>query len=591
MATILVVDASPSVRETIRIVLGGEHEVVAVSGLDDLPADASPALVVLGLTPQPRDDRALGAILARAVPDVPLLVLPTGRAVDVPALVPPHVPVDILPKPFDASTIRARVRALLCASQAAVAARRDEPRRHLEFPVVPRAAAALVRRVLMADVPVVWLHGELGTGAARTARALHVAAGRRGPFVALDAARLTAGALERRCVAAGDPDVSTIYVANLDRADPDVVADIGTLAEHATTTRGGAHLIVGSTLDFAELVASAAFPAELAYLVTTVPITLTPLRERPDDLPSLIEMVTHDLCARFRLEPVRYAPRAIERLRQYLWFGNLMELEAVLARTLLAHRPAVVDADQLMFLPDQTSRVGDEQIPRPVSTSVAPSSAAPRLDLEVVLGELAHELRNPMVTIKTFAQHLDSVLADPEVRARFATLTTDAISRMDGLLETLLDFARFRAPAFRPVDAQQLFDRALAEQGDELARRHVDVERNGIAPAPVDADEAQVLFAFRSLCRGLVPDLSPHTRLEVRGAERGVEIQVRTEPSTAARLSAWVDPGADADGGETPPLMWALAGTLLARNGATLSVRKGDAEATVIRVAWPSSRA
>jgi signal transduction histidine kinase len=53
--------------------------------------------------------------------------------------------------------------------------------------------------------------------------------------------------------------------------------------------------------------------------------------------------------------------------------------------------------------------------------------------LEVLLGELAHELRNPMVTIKTFAQHLDSVLDDPEVRARFAALTGEAITRMDTL--------------------------------------------------------------------------------------------------------------------------------------------------------------
>jgi signal transduction histidine kinase len=318
-----------------------------------------------------------------------------------------------------------------------------------------------------------------------------------------------------------------------------------------------------------------------------VPIHLTPLRERPEDVPELVEILTRDLCARYRLEPVTFRPAAIERLEQYLWFGNVIELEAVIARTLVVQRPSVVEAEEILFLPESTPR----------ATAVHVGSAAPLgapahagdglagLDLEVVLGELAHELRNPMVTIKTFAQHLDSVLADPEVRARFAGLTTEAIGRMDELLETLLDFSRFRAPTLRPVDVQQLLDRALAEYGAELQRRHVDVERNGVGTAPIDADEAQVLFAFRSLCRGLVPDLSAHTVLKVRGAERGVELQVRTEASIAARLAAWVEP-APGDG-ETPPLMWALASTLLARNGATLAVRKGDAESTVIRVEWP----
>ena len=114
-----------------------------------------------------------------------------------------------------------------------------------------------------------------------------------------------------------------------------------------------------------------------------------------------------------------------------------------------------------------------------------------------------------------------------------------------------------------------------------------DVERNGVGAAPVEVDEAQVLFAFRSLCRGLVPSLTAHSVLKVRGAERGVELQMRTEASIAARLAAWVEP-ATRDGGETPPLMWALAAALLERNGATLAVRKGDAESTVIRVEWPA---
>lgn len=589
MASILVVDGSASVRETLRIVLGGEHAIDVVPALDAIAPDRPrPDLLILGVPPLPRDERALAAAIARVAPDVPLLLLQSAADVEVQRLVPPHVRVEIVAKPFDAHAIRRAVRASL-RSAAAVVAPSDASaaeRQYLEAPFLPRAAAALLRNVLAADVRVVGLEGELGTGAARVAHALHLARGRRGPYVTVDAARTTPGTLARRIADAGGLTGAAVFVANLDGADRLVQSEVALLVERAHGIEDGAHVVVGYAGDLAEAVADGRFAGELAYAVTTVPIHLTPLRDRPDDVPALVEILTRDLCVRYRLEPVTFRPAAIDRLQQYLWFGNVIELEAVIARTLVVQRPSVVEADQILFLPESTpGATVVRALTPPLGAAVPAGDGLAGLDLEVVLGELAHELRNPMVTIKTFAQHLDSVLADPEVRARFAGLTTEAIGRMDELLETLLDFARFRAPILRVVDVQQLLDRALAEYGAELERRHVDVERNGVGTVPIDADEAQVLFAFRSLCRGLVPDLTAHTVLKVRGAERGVELRVRTEASIAARLAAWVVPAAGE--GETPPLMWALAAALLARNGATLAVDKGDAESTVIRVEWP----
>jgi hypothetical protein len=107
----------------------------------------------------------------------------------------------------------------------------------------------------------------------------------------------------------------------------------------------------------------------------------------------------------------------------------------------------------------------------------------------------------------------------------------------------------------------------------------------------VEADEAQVLFALRSLCRGLVPDLVPHSALAIRGVAPGaVEMQVRAEPSVAARLAKWVEPPGGAPA-ETPPLAWALAAALLERNGGALTVRRDEGETMVIRVEWPRQAA
>jgi DNA-binding NtrC family response regulator len=586
MATVLVVDPAPSVRETLRIVLGHEHDVRTVSTLEELAPRSRADVAVLALPARPRDERALGVEVERALPGVPVLLLHGARELDAGSLIAPGVPVEFLPKPFDAYAVRARVRTLLDVPRVSGDATADDARRRLEFPFLAHGAAAIVRRVLMADLPVILVQGEIGTGALDVARALHAARGARGSFATVDAATST-----RVDVVDAAAGAVSLFIDHLDRASAEVQGEVRRLIDDAQTTGSTLRLIVSAQTDLGELAAAGRFSSELAYAATAMPIALMPLRERVADVPALVEAITRVLRTRLRLDAVTYRPAALARLQQYLWFGNVAELEAVLTRTLALHRPTVVEAEQLVFLPEAAARAVGERATAtpavvPAATATLGTSELAGLDLEVVLGELAHELRNPMVTIKTVAQHLDGILADPEARARFSVLMTEAVGRMDGLLETLLDFARFRAPLAQSVDVEKVLDHVLAEQAEELGRRHVRVERNGAGIGAVRADEAQVAFALRSLWRGLLPDLVPHTTLAVHGAAPGVlEMHVRTDPSVAARLTHWVEPHANG-GTETPPLAWALAAALLARNGGALSVRKGDAETTVIRVTW-----
>jgi DNA-binding NtrC family response regulator len=276
MATVLVVDAATSVRETLRIVLGHEHDILVAASLPERPRSPTPDVLVLGLPPVPRDERALGALLERELPDVPLLLLHAAREVDVEALVPPHVPVEFLAKPFDAYGIRARVRQLLEMRRPATSGDRRHARRGvLEFPFLSHATAAVARRVLTADLPVVLIQGEHGTGVGAVARALHGARGARGSFAAVDGGQLGDGDLARRVAGAGD--LATLFVANLDRASRGVQADLLELIEQGSIAGVSVdRVIVGARDDLGELASAGRFVAELAYVAGAVPVVLAP---------------------------------------------------------------------------------------------------------------------------------------------------------------------------------------------------------------------------------------------------------------------------------------------------------------------------
>src|SRR5206468_4176070 len=142
----------------------------------------------------------------------------------------------------------------------------------------------------------------------------------------------------------------------------------------------------------------------------------------------------------------------------------------------------------------------------PAAGSAAPE--APRgAELEYLLAELAHELRNPLVTIKTFASHLPALLEDAELRGRFATLTTEAIERMDGLLENVLAFARLGAPHREAVEVGPIMERVLAELEPELAGRALRV-RQAVAPTGrCAADPEHLAYALRNLFAGVVREV------------------------------------------------------------------------------------
>ena len=673
MAAILIIDSSTTIRETLRIVLGGEHVVSVASSWDTVAPGTAPELVIFGVPPGPRDDAAAAALRARLAPEAPLLLLSSAGEIEARALAPPGHRVEYMAQPFDAHMLRERVRGLLTRPPqvAPSPAAGSHHRRWLEPPLVTPAAGALARRATLTDVPVL-LVGERGSGATDVARAIHFFAG--GDAIVARAAR-ELGTEPLLLVGEQRGGHAAVVLEDVHLLAADVQRRLAAELREATAA-GATRLFATTDVDLEIRVSEGRFAAELAIALGVLPITLTPLRARLDDIPALVEALLPPLVTRARLERVTLAPAALARLQQYLWFGNVAELEAVLARTLVVHRPRVVEADMLLFdaaaatraaadssaaahsatttsagghsalttsprsgeapnvpaPPDATTpaivpspitaspmaptrarvvplerRRNDEAVvdleragemraataPRAFTSPAAAEGSAARDDraattgpsLEVLLGELAHELRNPMVTIKTFAQHLDSVLDDPEVRARFATLTGEAITRMDALLETLLDFSRFRAPSPSAVDLAALLARALDERTGELARKSARVEYTAAArqPRTVEADEAQMLFAFRSLVDGLVRDLVAHTPVRIGSrADGAVELRVRTERAVAARLASWVA-GAEQDADAAPPLAFALAAALVRRNRGRLDVRMDDDE-TVISV-------
>jgi signal transduction histidine kinase len=453
-------------------------------------------------------------------------------------------------------------------------------------PLVGEAAAVLARPRLPADaverlplareaaaarIPVL-VHAPAAGGRLLLARALHALAGPEGPLVA---------AAGRRPTLASWPAGAALYL------DVTALAPEAVLALEALLDDGLTWVVAGAE-------PGAPLPSALASRLDAVVLAVPPLRARAAELPALAA----DALARLARRAGRPAPRltaaALALVTAHTWSGDMAELEAVLARGLLAARTDEIDIEHLGL------QMGLEVEATPLPAVGAAGAAHPGPELEFLLAELAHELRNPMVTIKTYARHLPQMLEDAELRTRFAGLCDEAIERMDGLLENVLTFARLSEPHRQSVALEPLLERVLAEAQPELAGHSVWVRHAPGPPARCAADPEHVAYALRNLFAGVVREIPAREQLVLDAAANGVvTIRFAAGGQATERLRRLTAPerspgteGSEAATLADPtllPLSFRLARAVLARNGGSLAVVPDPGQMTTVVVQLPTA--
>jgi two-component system nitrogen regulation response regulator NtrX len=78
-----------------------------------------------------------------------------------------------------------------------------------------------------------------------------------------------------------------------------------------------------------------------------IPISVPPLRERIEDIPALVQHFANQFSRDNNRRPARFAPGAIDVLRQARWRGNIRELRNVVERLLIMGDRDVIDADDV----------------------------------------------------------------------------------------------------------------------------------------------------------------------------------------------------------------------------------------------------
>lgn len=113
---------------------------------------------------------------------------------------------------------------------------------------------------------------------------------------------------------------------------------------------------------------------------------------------------------------------------------------------------------------------------------------------------LAHELRNPLMSMKVLVQPAAERDSRVNLSERDLEVLNEEITRLEGLIQTFLDFARPPQPEPRPFELQGVLAQTAALVSGQAGRRGVRLEREGPPePVVVEADVGQVRQVFLNL--------------------------------------------------------------------------------------------
>ncbi len=124
---------------------------------------------------------------------------------------------------------------------------------------------------------------------------------------------------------------------------------VGSSKVHKTDVR----VIAATNVNILDAIAENKFREDLYYRLNTVPVVVSPLRERKEDILMLFKKFSLDFAERYRMPQIKLTDEALNILENFEWPGNVRQLKNVTEQLSIIEKKREIDAETLRrYLPD-----------------------------------------------------------------------------------------------------------------------------------------------------------------------------------------------------------------------------------------------
>ena len=142
------------------------------------------------------------------------------------------------------------------------------------------------------------------------------------------------------------------------------------------------------------------FREDLYYRLNTVPISVPPLRERPEDIYLLFRKFAVDFAEKYKGEVVRLDDEARQILENYAWYGNIRELKNIAEQVSVLSEDRIVGANEILrFIPDARKR----HLPAVINKE---NGSGENMQEREIMYKLLFDMKNDMNDLKSLVFNL-----------------------------------------------------------------------------------------------------------------------------------------------------------------------------------------
>ena len=394
MSNILIVDDEQSYRQLLTLVFEAEGHTLrtASNGREAVEMlQAEPADIIISDVRMPdMDGIGLLSSVRESFPDIGVVLMTAFASVDTARDAFKLGADDFIQKPFDVEELKLIVRKTL-EKQALVDENRAFKRAQRERGSVKNIVGASAKMQgiyqmieTVAEVQsTVLINGESGTGKELVARAIHDLSPRaEKPFISINCGAFTetlleselfgyvkgsfTGANTNRKGLFEAANRGTIFLDEIGEMSPAMQVKLLRVLQERRVRPVGAHdeipvdarVIAATNRDLKQMSTDGTFREDLFYRISVIPISLPPLRERREDIPDLVNHFINKFCD-ITGRDLSISPKAMQMLENYIWGGNVRELEHTIERAVALERGDEIQPERL---PEHVTNYNPERI-------------------------------------------------------------------------------------------------------------------------------------------------------------------------------------------------------------------------------------
>jgi nitrogen regulation protein NR(I) len=397
MQTILIVDDDKSIRYSLKRMMEGKYSILTAQNGEealDRVKQSSPDLIIMDIKMPGRSGIDVLKEIRSIDPKALVIIMTAYGTTETAIEAMKYGAFDYILKPFPIPQMNALVEKALAlrkvmkeeVNYASLADTEGEEERIVGSSPKMQETYKMIGQIAPSDITVL-LRGESGTGKELIARAIyHHSLRSNQPFLPVNCAAIPdtlleselfghekgafTGATSRRIGKLEQSQGGTIFLDEIGDMSLSTQAKLlRVLQEKSFERLGGVEtvkvdirLIVATNKNLEEAISNGKFREDLYYRLNVVSLTISPLRERKEDLPDLVSYFLKKFSRELKRRAVGITPAAMGKITSYGWPGNVRQLENVLKRAMVLCQGEWILEDQLLFEKGWEKREAEEEL-------------------------------------------------------------------------------------------------------------------------------------------------------------------------------------------------------------------------------------